>query len=170
MIPKRINVAAASMKSYKHLNNPNSSYNVSEKKYRSISKDFFEELAYLLITTGDIIVFPTTLGAVQAVKYKTKVPGREPMRRIDFEASKKYNKTIYYSNLNTNNHWCRIHWYRVPKKNKRYGARFKNSYSYRFSLTRPNLRPNTYNKWQPRTTLYEFFKDKGWELYREKQT
>lgn len=158
------------MKCYRHLNNKNSSYCVNEKQYRSISKDFFEELAYLLITTGDVIIFPTTLGAIQAVKYKTKETGREPLKAINYRLSEKLGKTIYYNNLSTNYYWCRVHWYRVPKKNKKYGARFKNSYSYSFKLTRPNLRYNAYNKWNPRTTLHEFFKEKGWELYREKTT
>lgn len=170
MIPKRINVTSESVKSYTHLNNHKSSYNVNAKQYRDISKDFFEELAYLLITTGDVIVFPTTLGAIQAVKYRTSHPEKGPMMVVDYNKTKKAGKTIYHNSLSTNGYWCRVHWYRIPRKNRKYGARFKNSYNYRFALTRPNLRYNTYNKWNPRVRLYEFFKDKGWEIYQEKQS
>ena len=164
MKSKRINISTASVKEYKYLDNPNSKFKVNKKQYLSISKDFFEELAYLLITTGDIIIFPTSLGAVQAVKYK-----RKHKKAIDYQATKEYDKKIYHTNMATNGYWCRIHWYRIPKGLKKYGARFRKAKNYSFKLTRPNLKFNTYNKRNPRVCLYSFFKEKGWEFYKEKK-
>lgn len=166
MIDKRVDIVTQSRKEYRHLNNPNSKYNVSDNQYRKICCDFFEELAYLLITTGDIIVLPATLGAIQAIKYKKNLTSKS--KSLDWKMTKKHNKKIYHTNMSTGGYWCRIHWYRIPKNNRKVGARFKNAKFFSFALTRPNVRVNTYNKVNPRVNLYDFFRDKGWQIYKLK--
>jgi hypothetical protein len=46
-------------------------------------------------------------------------------------------------------------------------ANFKNKSRWAFKLTRPNIRPNTYNKVNPKISLVPFFKDRGWAIYKE---
>jgi hypothetical protein len=165
MIIKRANVVTESRKTYKHLDNPNSKHKVNSKQYKKISYDFFEELAYLLITTGQIITFPSTLGSFQIIKYKVKKDYNEEFgKRKD---TMKLFKMVRKGFMSTNGYWCKVHWYRIPIKGNKYGARFKYSNAYKFDLSRTNKRPNTYNKNIPRVTLYEFFRETGWEIYIE---
>jgi hypothetical protein len=166
MIPKRVNISSASASEYKYLDKTSHRLGVTRARYIEISKEFFRLLAKELITSGEAIILPSTMGALQAVKYRRK----DGYNAIDNKLTAIYDKKIYHQNLSTDGYWCRIHWYRKPIRNRKYGARFKYAMHYKFSLTRPNYRVNTYNKVNPEVNLVDFFLDKGWEIYAHKQS
>lgn len=150
---------------YKH--QPKHSNYLDEKKYKKVLKLFFEKLAYYLILTGKEITLFSRIGSLQAVKYKSK------NKHIDHYNTKKYyaeynkdkpleeRKYIYHNNRLTNGWNCRIHWYKQDKAN------FKHKRLYAFDLSRPNKRPNSYNKNNPKISLVPYFREKGWLLYTE---
>ena len=164
---ERISALAESYKTIDYQDKPKHAKHVDKKDYKNILKSFYKKLAYYLISTGDEIVLPSRLGSLQAVKYKKK------KRSIDFHKTKLYygeynkdkpsgmKKKVYHENRVTNGYSTRIHWSKLTKAN------FKNKRKYRFTLTRPNIRPNSYNKNNPEVSLVPFFKERGWIIYSE---
>lgn len=169
MIEKDIDAIAASLKECSFIGEENTINQLTKKTYKAILLLLMEKLAYDIIVTGDAIRMPVRLGTFQAVKFKT--PKFFP---IDYATSDKLGKLIRHKNRQTQGYWTRIHWYKAPVKESimksRGGALFKYMRSYSFSFSRPNLRPNSYNKWNPKASLYPFFKDKGWLLYKERNS
>lgn len=148
---------------YPFLHNPKHSLYVNHRNYKKILRLFFKKLAKELITSGKEIVLPSRLGSLQAMKYKPK------RKLVDFNATKVYNKkhnltgkdkkVIYHRNRVTNGFLPIIHWSKIIKAN------FKNKRKYAFDLTRPNRRPNEYNKNNPEVSLMPYFKKEGYLSY-----
>ena len=171
----QINSVIESRKSfpyYSDRDHPN--YIKNEEDYTRIMKIFFDELVYKLITTGKKVKLPMKLGAFQVIKYKRQELLRD---RVSIQVAKRKGKVLdkkqYFMNYETEGYWTRLHWYKTPSMDaltgKCIGCTVKNCNSYQFTLTRPNLRPNSYNPRNPRVSLYRFFKDKGWLIYKEKR-
>lgn len=137
----------------------------TEKQYKKILKRFGEELSYELITTGDKVTLPSRIGALQATKYKNKD------KSVDYIKTKEiwgeYNKTakkkkyVYFDNRITNDFSPKLFWY------KHNAANFKNKSKWALQFTRPNIRPNSYNKVNPKVSLVPFFREKGYIIYKE---
>lgn len=158
----KCDVVSKSRKDYIHLDNPRSKYNVDKKLYNEICKKFFKELAYVFITTGDEIELPSGIGTIQVCKKKDKLNAYGG--NVDVLKSKKLKKKVYHDNSLTNGYWFSVRWF---KSKKGYGKRFKNSKYYKFNLTRPNIRKNTWNKNHPKVHLVDFFKEQGFEIYKD---
>ena len=168
-----VNSITESAKEYPFLKSNVSSSNepfITKETYKKILLLILEKLAYRLITTGDKIRLPVRLGYFQVVKYKRK---RLKHSSIDYAASKKFGKEIRHNNKTTDGYWVRVHWYKFPHQEDiatkiKIGAMFSFQRNYAFKFSRPNQRPNSYNKWNPKVSLYPFFKEKGWLMYKEK--
>jgi len=136
---------------------------LTKKEYNKVIKSIGEELSYELITTGQGIDLPNRLGMLRIVKYLQK------NKQIDYNQTKitygKHNKdnpdnkkTVYHTNRVTRGFVPKVYWSR--KK-----ANFRNKMKFYFKMTRPNIRPNSYNKNNPKVSLIPFFKEKGFRMY-----
>lgn len=161
MIPKKVNSAIKSYESYKYKDNPKHPKYLDKKEYKKLIRRTFELIMKEMILTGDKVVFPTTLGAMQVVKFKRK-PGK---LSIDFNATKKAGKLVRHRNYSTDGWWPRVHWYKKRTPDNKYGTRFKHARNYFFKVLRANLRPNSYNKTNPEVSLYPHFRKVGHEMY-----
>jgi hypothetical protein len=165
MEAKRVSALQLSYKDFPYKFEPKHSKYVNEKTYKKILKSFYTKLAYYLITSGQEIVLPSRLGSLQAMKYKPK------SKKVDFKNTEKYygeynkdksnkdKKIIYHNNRITNGYLPRIHWSKIILAN------FKNKKKWGLTLTRPNVRPNSYNKNNPKVSLIPFFQKKGYQFY-----
>lgn len=137
---------------------------LTKKQFNKIVKRLGEEIAYELIVSGEEITLPSRLGTLQIVKYIQK------KRKIDFNQTKitfgEYNKAnpdnkklVYHTNRITKGFVPKIYWSKAMKAN------FRNKNKFFFKFTRPNMRPNNYNKNNPRVSLIPFFKEKGYRMY-----
>ena len=164
---KSVNCIEESWRTYSY-KQPNDRRYLSKKLFKAILQSFFKKLIKQLILTGDKYCLPSTFGCLQIIKYKTRG------NVIDFKTTrdvfgKKPKKSVKHSNKATGGYWTRLHWYKRPHQNYKYGAVFKHSQNYELKLTRPNLRPNSYNKNNPEVSLYPFFKEEGYKIYVEKE-
>jgi hypothetical protein len=152
--------------SYKY--QPKHPKHVDKKVYNKILTKFFEKLAYYLITTGKEITLFSNIGSFQIMKYKNR------KRYVDYQATKLYyneinkdiedpekRKRVLKDNRITNYYAPKVYWRKQDKAN------FRNKSKYSFKLTRPNIRPNSYNKNNPAVSLVPFFREKGWIMYEE---
>ena len=135
------------------------SYEGDSRLYKKIMKSFMKELAYEIITSGDPVKLPSSLGILQMIRYRPK------NKKVDYSNTKKvkdrgHDKVIYHNNKITNGYWWKLLW---SKKR----AILKNKNLYSMIFTRPNIRPNSYNKNNPKVSVIPFFRRQGWELYRE---
>lgn len=162
MIPKKVSAIVESFKTYpnplKHIDRKNY---VSKVKYTEILTSFLERLVFFIITSGKEVTIPSRLGTFQVVKFKPK------RRQVDFGATNKlygeYNKTaevkkvVYHKSDKYKPFfkWCKVK------------ANFKNKTKMSFKLNRPNYRPNTYNKNNPKVSLIPFFRQEGYKFYKE---
>lgn len=156
-----------SYKTHKHKSEPKHKLHVSAKQYREILTLFFEKLAYYLITSGERILLPARLGAIQMLRYKSK------RKSIDFKKTKEYygeenkklkrgeKKVVFHNNRITEGFKTRMFWFKLNI------ATFKHQRSWSLNLSRPNIRKNTYNKNHAAVTVVDFFKEKGWYFYKE---
>jgi len=101
---------------------------LSKEEYLTINDKFNNILFEELLHTGDAITLPKGMGQLQVVKFK---PTKK--RAVDFNATKKYGKTIYHDNVETDGYAARLHWHK-----KSY--RFKNKYFFSFRFTRHRVR------------------------------
>jgi hypothetical protein len=69
MKAKRVNTLTASRKDYPHLDSKIHPNGVTEKEYAQIIHLFCKKLSKKLITTGDQIRLPHTLGSLKIVQY-----------------------------------------------------------------------------------------------------
>lgn len=168
MKAKRGSALSLSYKRMDHRYNPKHPKHVDSKLYRKIISKFFEKLAYYLITTGKEITLPSNIGSFQIVKYKST------RKFTDHVATKKYfddinkdiedpskKKRVLKDNRITNYYSPKVYWKKQDKAN------FRNKSKFSFKLTRPNIRPNSYNKNNPVVSLVPFFREKGWIIYEE---
>ena len=166
MKTKRVSAYQLSYKDFSYKHEPKHPNYVSQNVYKRILKEFFKKLAEYLITSGKEIVLPSRLGSLQAVKY---LPTK---KKVDFGNTLKYygehNKTnkedkkvIYHNNVITKGWLPKIYWSKIVKAN------FLNKRKWKLSLTRPNIRPNEYNKTNPSVSLMPFFQKEGYRLYEK---
>lgn len=148
--------------SYKH--EPKHKLYVNKEQYKRILKLFYKKLAEELISSGKEIILPSRLGSLQAVKYKPikKKIDHKRTKELYAEHNKRNpnnKKYVYHTNRATKGYLPFIYWSKLVKAN------FKNKRKYKFSLTRPNLRPNSYNKINPNVSLIPYFREKGYIFY-----
>ncbi len=157
----RANAIIESFKTYpnpiKHLDRKNF---VSKKLYTEILTSFFERLVFFIITTGKEITIPSRLGTFQAIQKLQK-------KRVNWgktiKAFGEYNKTAPEGKKKLVYH--KEDQYRPYLRWSKKKANFKNKSYYAFNLSRPNFRPNSYNKKNPKVSLMPFFREEGYKFY-----
>jgi hypothetical protein len=172
MEAKKVSSIMEASKEYEYYDKPKHSKHIdNDVLYRKIMTRFMQELAYNLIITGKRVKLPHSLGSLQIVRYKVSDDlNKRPIDRKNTKLlSQKlgHTKVVRHSNLSTDGYWVRLHWFKKPLEENKYGARFKYSRNYQLRLTRPNLRPNPYNKKNPKISLYPYFKKEGYKFYYE---
>lgn len=107
-------------------------YDISYAKYRQIVTDFFQHMRDLLLEESREVKLPYRLGTIQIVKKKPKHLDARSLR-IDYQATKQYNKLIFLTNEHSDFFKYRIHWSKhdviTPNKGK-----------YQLVMTRANKR------------------------------
>ena len=107
-------------------------YDISYKQYRSIITDYFKYLKEQLLYNSKCVKLPYRLGSIQIVKHKPKHYDKRSLR-IDYKATKQYNKLIFLTNEHSNFYKYRCHW---DKTN----VLVKNKTNYQLVMTRANKR------------------------------
>lgn len=111
---------------------PNTIYDIDYTKYRAIIIDYFKYLQHKLIEEGKLIKLPYRMGNVQIIKSRPKHLDKRSLR-IDYQATKQYNKLILLDNLHSDGFKYRCYYNKidmlVPNKSK-----------YQLVLTRANKR------------------------------
>ena len=107
-------------------------YDVDYTKYRAIVTDYFQHLRQKLIEEGKMIKLPYRMGNVQIIKSRPKHLDKRSLR-IDYQATKQYNKLILLDNTHSDGFKMRCWWNKtdmmVPNKSK-----------YQLVMTRANKR------------------------------
>lgn len=88
-------------------------------------------LEYVL-NRSDGFKMPFGLGFIQIGKYRPKKLNSKSLS-IDFKASAKYGKKIYYLNEHSDGYKYRLHWSKIPQT-------FPDRYKYQLCLVRKNKR------------------------------
>lgn len=123
-------------KSYIEYVENNPLYQVEYKTFRAILNDYFKYLRDQLIEEGKEVKLPCRLGTLAIVKHKPKEYTGKSLR-IDYAASKKYNKMIFHLNEETNGFKYRYYW---NKQN----MLTQNKTKYQLIMTRANKRRLAY--------------------------
>lgn len=107
-------------------------YEIDYTKYRQIVTEFFQHLRDMLLEESRQVRLPYRLGTIQIVKKRPKHLDARSLR-IDYQATKQYNKLIFLTNEHSDFFKYRIHWSKVnvivPNKSK-----------YQLTMTRANKR------------------------------
>lgn len=107
-------------------------YDIDYNKYRAIVTDYFQHLRQKLIEEGKMIKLPYRMGNVQIIKSRPKHLDKRSLR-IDYQATKQYNKLILLDNAHSDGFKYRCYYNKtdmmVPNKSK-----------YQLVLTRANKR------------------------------
>lgn len=135
---------------------------ITREEYKKIMILFFTKFAEKLISTGERCEFPAKLGALQMRKYKSK------KKNIDYNTTNK----VYgeYNKSQPNELKKYVYFPRAVKPILTWAkdtATFKNRQYYMFTLARPNIRINTYNKTNSKYTVVDFFRKQGRYIYKE---
>ena len=111
---------------------PDTIYDIDYTTYRAIVTEYFKHLQHKLLEEGKMIKLPYRLGNVQIVKSKPKNWDKRSLR-IDYQATKEYNKLILLMNEHSDGYKMRAWWNKVdmmvPNKSK-----------YQLTMTRFNKR------------------------------
>ena len=168
MIKKRASSIKLSATTLPYQNQPKHPKHLDEKEYVNLMCEFFKKMVYYMIRDGARYIIPHSLGDLQIVRYNYAGMCKSPTKNkyVNFNATKQLkkrgiNKTVSHNNKSTGGYWWRLHWFKYG------GARFKTKKLYSVTLARPNRRPNSYNKNNPKLSVVPYFKDKGWEIYVE---
>lgn len=107
-------------------------YDIPYQLYREIVTEYFQYLRDELIEHSKCVKLPYRMGTVQIVKHKPKYYDKRSLR-IDYQATKQYNKLIFLTNEHSDFYKYRMHYNKtdvlVPNKTK-----------YQLILTRANKR------------------------------
>lgn len=111
---------------------PDTIYDINYTTYRAIVTDYFKYLQQRLIEEGKMIKLPYRMGNVQIIKSRPKHLDKRSLR-IDYQATKQYNKLILLDNAHSDGFKYRC-WFNktdmmIPNKSK-----------YQLVLTRANKR------------------------------
>lgn len=100
---------------------PDTVYDIDYTKYRAIVTDYFQYLRQRLIEEGKMIKLPYRMGNVQIIKSRPKHLDKRSLR-IDYQATKQYNKLILLTNEHSDYMKYRYWWNKidmmVPNKSK----------------------------------------------------
>lgn len=171
---KRKSSIQLSCKTLPYQDRPKHPNHISSKIYKRIMENYFKRIMYYMIRDGARYEMPQGLGDLQIVRYNydesvkraAEVKSNTKHGLIDYKSTKELrkkgiDKTIYHRAKKTSGYWWKIHWF------KKDCARFKTKKIWKFKLTRPNIRPNTYNPVNPELSIIPYFQDRGWEIYSE---
>ena len=111
---------------------PNTVYDIDYTKYRAIVTDYFKYLQHKLIEEGKMIKLPYRLGNIQIIKSKPKHLDKRSLR-IDYQATKQYNKLILLDNLHSDGFKMRCWWNKIDML-------VPNKSQYQLVMTRANKR------------------------------
>lgn len=174
MINKRVSSIHESSKTLPYKYEPKHPKHLSSELYKKAMKLFFKKVVYYMIKDGTKFIMPEFLGTLQIVRYnyakqEKKYRNGEAKRgriMVDFHATNELKKkgiiqTVKHNCKSTGGYWWKLHWY------KAHYARFNTKRLYKVKFTRPNVRPNSYNKNNPELSVVPYFRDKGWEKYTE---
>lgn len=110
----------------------NTVYDIPYNTYRQIVTEYFQYLRDQLIEESKCVKLPYRLGSVQIIKNKPKFYDKRSLR-IDYQASKQYDKMIFLTNEHSDFYKYRCYWCKqdmiVPNKTK-----------YQLTMTRANKR------------------------------
>lgn len=110
----------------------NTVYDIPYSTYRQIVTEYFQYLRDQLIEESKCVKLPYRLGSVQIIKNKPKFYDKRSLR-IDYQASKQYDKMIFLTNEHSDFYKYRCYWCKqdmiVPNKTK-----------YQLTMTRANKR------------------------------
>lgn len=110
----------------------NTVYDIPYSTYRQIITEYFQYLRDQLIEESKCVKLPYRLGSVQIIKNKPKFYDKRSLR-IDYQASKQYDKMIFLTNEHSDFYKYRCYWCKqdmiVPNKTK-----------YQLTMTRANKR------------------------------
>lgn len=171
----QVDVSTKSYDSYKYKNKRYTNY-ATDKEYKKILSEFFKELIIEIATSGALIELPSKLGAFEIVQYNTddfkeSLQLRNKKFRLrDFGAmnklkkEKNINTAISPNNELTNGCWWLIKWKKAAYCN------FSQRGNYKFELVRSNIRATSNKKYAAKANRFnitEFYREKGYEIYRE---
>lgn len=107
-------------------------YDIPYSTYRQIVTKYFQYLRDELLEKSKCVKLPYRMGTIQIIKSKPKHMDKRSLR-IDYQATKQYNKLILLTNEHSDYFKYRIHWDKtnmlVPNKAK-----------YQLVMTRANKR------------------------------
>ncbi len=107
-------------------------YDIPYTVYREIVTDYFQYLRDQVIEESRCAKLPYRLGSVKIVKHKPKYYDKRSLR-IDYQASKQYNKMIFLTNEHSDFFKYRCYW------NKQ-DMLVTNKTKYQLTMTRANKR------------------------------
>ena len=111
---------------------PDTVYDIDYNTYRAIVTEYFKHLQTKLIEEGRMIKLPYRMGNLQIIKSRPKHLDKRSLR-IDYQATKQYDKLILLDNAHSDGFKMRAWWNKidmmVPNKSK-----------YQLVLTRANKR------------------------------
>lgn len=107
-------------------------YDIDYTKYRAIITDYFQHLRQKLIEEGKMIKLPYRMGNVQIIKSKPKHLDKRSLR-IDYQATKQYNKLILLTNDHSDFYKYRYYWEKIDMM-------VQNKSKYQLVATRANKR------------------------------
>ena len=111
---------------------PDTVYDIDYTKYRAIVTDYFMYLRQKLIEEGKMIKLPYRMGNVQIIKSRPKHLDKRSLR-IDYQATKEYNKLILLTNEHSDYFKYRYWWNKVDMM-------VPNKSQYQLVATRANKR------------------------------
>ena len=111
---------------------PDTVYDIDYTRYRAIVTDYFMYLRQKLIEEGKMIKLPYRMGNVQIIKSKPKHLDKRSLR-IDYQATKEYNKLILLTNEHSDYFKYRYWWNKVDMM-------VPNKSQYQLVATRANKR------------------------------
>ena len=91
---------------------PDTVYDIDYTRYRAIVTDYFMYLRQKLIEEGKMIKLPYRMGNVQIIKSKPKHLDKRSLR-IDYQATKEYNKLILLTNEHSDFFKYRFWWNKI---------------------------------------------------------
>lgn len=111
---------------------PDTVYDISYQQYRQIVTDYFKYLREQLLYKSKNVKLPYRMGSIQIVKHKPLHYDKRSLR-IDYKATKEYNKLIFLTNEHSDFYKYRCYWDKssMLTRNKSY---------YQLILTRANKR------------------------------
>ena len=100
---------------------PDTVYDIDYNKYRAIVTDYFKHLQSKLLEEGKMIKLPYRMGNVQIIKNRPKHLDKRSLR-IDYQATKQYDKLILLTNEHSDFFKYRYWWNKtdmiIPNKSQ----------------------------------------------------